>query len=199
VSDLHVPMLEVPRGMIWENGTDEYDTTVDIGWWQPTTAQHGGRPNAPVVISSNGQMYVFNSRDQYVGAVERPLGGAWGPSALEFWQLRIEQSAELWPFAQMIRPARCVLARVDGTLGVTDGPANDLADRAWRVAYACLLLGYYPPMGLPLGGSPEVFAMGQMTIGDRAARRVKRALLARLALERRLLRDRAEEIETHWR
>lgn len=199
MSDLQVPIQETPRGIIWESGIDEYDTVADIAWWHPTHIHHGGRSSASVVVSSvKGQVYVFNAESEYVGATERQIEGAFGPSAFEFWPLRRNNSFHPWLLAQEIRPSRCILARVDGILGVTDGD-EAVTGRAWRVAYACLLLGYYPPMGLPWSATPECFRTGQNTLGDRSARRVKRVILARLAMERRVLRERIDEIEGTWR
>lgn len=199
VTDLHVPISEFPRAIQWANGTDEYDTIVEFTWWHATTTTHGGRTDAPVVVSSSkGQVYVFNTKDQLVGAVEKQVEGV-GPTVPEFWPLRVEANTDLWPFAQVLRPARCVLARVDGILGITDGPGRSTWGRPWRIAYACLLLDYFPPLGLLLPATVETFRIGQQEVGDRPARRVKRTVLARLTRERQALRNRAREIERLWR
>lgn len=194
-----LPLAEQPRGMHWDTSTDEHDAPATVAWWEATRAVHGGRQNTPVVQASNGYMYVFNSRGSYVGAVEHePYRG--GIGAFEFWQLERPGGDQyaLWFEASHIRPSGCVLAQVDGVTGVVDTAARP-DGRSWRVAYACILLGFYPPMGLDLPATNHAFVEGVGEAGDRAARRIKRAVLSRLALERRVHRERAELIESNWR
>lgn len=202
MTELRVPISESPRVMLWDNGTDEHDTPARIGWWQATRARHGGRDRVPVVVSFDGKMYVFNSRLIYVGMVEKPVSlDAPGPFSPKFWPYTLpagEPSAP-WLEADTVRPASVILASVDGVLGLTDGPSHSSAAEAWRIAYGFLLLGYYPPMGLAIPRTAVSFALGVEEVGDRAARRIKRAILARLALERRELRVQADDIERVWR
>jgi hypothetical protein len=200
VTTYRLPLAEQPRGMHWDTATDEHDAPASVAWWEATRAVHGGRQNTPVVQASNGYMYVFNSRGSYVGAVEHgPYRG--GIGAFEFWQLERPAGDQyaLWVEANRIRPAGCVLARVDGVIGVVDRATVDQRGRSWRVAYACILLGFYPPMALDLPATSRAFDGGVEEVGERAARRIKRALLSRLARERRVHRERAELIERNWR
>jgi hypothetical protein len=202
VIPLRVPIGEMPRVMLWDNGTDEHDAPVQVAWWEATRAKHGGRDRVPVVVSSDGKMYVFNSRGSYVGAVEKPASlDAPGPYVPEFWPFTLPAGtpAAPWLFADTARSASVILASVDGVLGLTDGASPSSTASAWRIAYGFLLLGYYPPMGLAIARTAESFAVGVEAVGDRAARRIKRAILARLALERRELRFKADDIEGSWR
>jgi hypothetical protein len=199
---LRVPFAEAPRVMLWDNGTDEHNSPVEVSWWEATRAKHGGRDNVPVVISSNSKMYAFNSRGAYVGVVKKPASfDAPGPYAPEFWPYTLPAGRLYMPWlkADTVRPASVILACVDGVLGLTDGASPSSTASAWRIAYGFLLLGYYPPMGLGIAASGAAFKVGVDEVGDRAARRIKRAILGRLALERRHLRQRAEDIERNWR
>lgn len=195
------PLSERPRGMHWDTATDEHDAPCEVAWWEATKIVHGGRKNTPVVQANNGYTYVFNTRGSYIGAVEvkEPWRGNLG--AFEFWPLERHGGDQyaLWIEANGIRSSRCILAMVDGVIGVVDSLAEGTAGRPWRVAHACVLLGFFPPMGLELPATNEVFIEGVGEVGDRAARRVKRAILSRLALERRSHRERAELIELTWR
>jgi len=208
VSELGTPLSDEPLRIDWGQGTDGEGMPVDISWWAPTTAAHGGRRNTRVVIASNGYMYTFNSRGSYTGTVSvreswrSNLGGS------EFWPLtRRTLTVGLWLDADRIRPSRTILAMANGMLGVTDRTDSDQRGRSWRVAHACLLLGFSPPLGLDFGDIATAFAEGVGECGDRAARRIKRALLSRLAIERRArraeaereVRQRAETIERCWR
>ena len=202
VTALRVPISETPRVMLWENGTDEHDAPVRVSWWEATRAKHGGRDRVPVVVSSDGKMYVFNSRGAYVGAVEKPASfDAPGPYSPQFWPYALPAGTPVAPWleADTVRPASVIMASVDGMLGLTDGASPSSAASAWRIAYGFLLLGYHPPMGLAIPRTAEAFALGVEEVGDRAARRIKRAILARLALERRELRFQADDIERTWR
>jgi hypothetical protein len=196
-----LPLAEQPRVMRWDAGTDEHGTPGAIAWWESTRIVHGGRQNTPVVQASNGYAYVFNTRGSYIGAVEASGGWRGGLGAPEFWRLERPGGDEFahWLDAEAIRSSGCILAQVDGVTGVVARADHDTADRPWRVAYACVLLGFYPPMGLDLPPTAETFLTGVQVVGDRPARRIKRAILSRLALERRSLRERAELIEGNWR
>lgn len=198
-----IPADDRPRMIEWEAGTDVDDVPADIQWWQPANVDYGGRVNASVVIDSKGEMAVFNGSSTTIAGMAPAPYAARGPVDPPFWPLgdALDQ-LDLVPAAMshLIRRTGYMVASVNDVLGLT---AHDGAGRwetqRWKLGDACTSLKVYPPLRLGLEGTPEEFAAGVECLGERVARRVKRAFLDRLAEERRAMRSLSDRVEAHWR
>jgi len=187
------PADDRPRMIEWEAGTDMDSVPVSISWWQPATIAYGGRDNATVVIDSKGEMSVFHGLSQ-VGAAPAPYP-AQGPTWPEFWPLGMVADPAAW--SHRIRDTGCMIAMVDNLYGLA--MTEEFTEHIrWKLASAFTLLKFYPPLGLGFDGTEVEFEDGVQVLEERAARRVKRALLERLAAERRVLRGVSDRIEAHW-
>lgn len=190
-----------PHYVDWENGTDSDEGPVTVQWWRPAVVPYGGR-DAEVVIDSKGEMAVFHVNDQ-VGTAPAPLRPK-APAEFEFWLLNsaLDHLGEPASVAHKIRDTGWMLVCVNGAFGLAE------ADRAlptvpatgmWQLALAYIVLGFYPPLGVGFEGTPVEFETGRRLLGERSARRVKRALLDRMMMQRRALRGVSDRIEAHWR
>lgn len=201
-----VPADDRPRYLLWDAGTDTDQAPAEVRWWLPTRVHYGGQ-EMRVVVDSKGEMSVFphGSGDKiattaapYVprqphGEEFWPLAG--GPSAPSFGPLITEPAV----YSHRLRDTGWMMCLVDDELGLAMSiPPDDHDSMMWRLASAFTLLGFYPPLGIEFRGAAEEFANGIDTLGERAARKVKRALIDRLAHDRRSLRDLSTKIETHW-
>jgi hypothetical protein len=195
-----IPDDDRPRYVDWEAGTDGGDGPADVQGWRPATVSGGGR-NAEVVIDSKDEMFVFHGREQ-VGTAPAPYR-AQGPAVFEFWPLdeTLEHLDTAASIAHMVRDTGWMLVCVNGVFGLAaaDEGSADARTPMWRLALAYVVLGFYPPLGLGFTGVPAEFKTGRTLLGERSARRVKRALLDRMMAERRELRALSDKIEAHWR
>jgi hypothetical protein len=197
-----VPSDDRPRWIDWQAGTDDTQAPIELRWWIPANVEYGGR-YAQVVIDSKGEMAVFHGRHR-AGVHPAPYEPH-APHSEEFWPLVAPDTRESVlddpaTHAHRLRDTGWTVAMVDGELGLAmavppDGPESML----WRLAHACTLLGFYPPLGLGFTGERREFEVGMDTLEERAARRVKRALIERLTHDRRQLRELSDKIETNWR
>jgi hypothetical protein len=186
------PLDDQPRFVDWAG----QGTAVE--WWQPALVTYGGRDSAPVVISSTGTMTIYHG-DNQVGTAPAPYDPK-GPTEDEFWPLTDTTDSYPSDWAHQIRDSRWMVAWVDRTLGLA--AYHELStppDCWWRLAFAFTQLGFYPPLGLEWLGARAEFATGVSVLGERNARRVKRTLVARLAAQRKSLRDLSTAIESNWR
>jgi hypothetical protein len=189
------PLDDQPRFVDW---TDP-DTKTE--WWQPALVAYGGRGDTPVVIDSAGMMTIYHG-DHRRGEAQAPYEPK-GPAEDEFWPLTVTTDSYPPDWAHQIRPWRWMVVRVAGTLGLARAfdtmPLNVPPDCWWRLAFTFTALGFYPPLGLEWLGNRSEFATGVSVLGERNARRVKRSLVARLAAERKSLRNLSTAIESNWR
>jgi hypothetical protein len=195
-----VPEDDRPRFVDWAAGTDDDRMPVELRWWVPATVHHGGR-DARVVIDSKGEMTIFHGRER-TGTAAAPYSPS-PPQQEDFWPLagypagQLPEPAEL---SHRIRDTGWMVCLVDAEIGLAAGRTSDDGPAMlWRLAHACVLLGFYPPMGIEFEGWANEFTLGINTIGERPARQVKRAIMARVAHDRRLLSELGNRIDTYWR
>lgn len=197
--DYQIPSDEHPRYQDWD------DRAVSIAWWQPAVLPYGGR-DAEVVISNRDAMVVFRGKDLIATTTAAPYAGI-GPVSGEFWHL-VDQShpgvtalpdgLSLPEGAHRIRDTGWLVSLVDKEIGLAPGTTDAMSDEGlWQLAHAFVLLDYFPPLGI--SWEEVKFETGVRVLGDRAARRVKRALVIRLARERQILRQLSSQIDASWR
>jgi hypothetical protein len=205
VAQYAVPADDRPEFVDWEAGTVHGGTLpIVTTWWVPAHVQHGGR-DATVVISSKGEMAIFHGRDQ-VGTAAAPYSPH-EPTGEDFWPITDHPSAALVEtrgdpaaISHLLRDTGWMACVVDDQLGLASSiPPDGDAAMLWRLGLAYTMLGFYPPLGLGFNGDQAEFKRGVDTIGERDARRVKRALIDRLNHDRRTMRDLADKIEANWR
>lgn len=201
-----IPADDRPQFVDWEAGMVIGDSIpVEIRWWLPAVVPHGGR-EAPVVIDSNGDMHVFHGRQPHeVGMAPAPYSPH-SPHDDAFWPLcgfpseaLTAQLGEPAQIAHRLRDTGWTVAVVDHQLGlVASIPPDGDEPMLWRLAQACTLLGFFPPLGIGFRGDASEFKVGVETLDERPARTVKRAVINRLAHDRRGLRDLSDRIEENW-
>lgn len=201
-----VPTDDRPRYVEWAAGTDGgLREPLQTRWWLPAHLDNYGGRDALVVIDSKGEMAVFHGQDR-IGTASAPYAPH-APHGEDFWPLVGYPSAALTAavgdpatVSHRLRDTGWMAAQVDDELGLAAAIQPDGGDpMMWRLAHACTLLGFYPPLGIEFEGEGSEFRTGVDTIGERAARKVKRALMERVAHDRRGLRDLSDRIETNWR
>jgi hypothetical protein len=200
-----VPEDDRPQFVDWEAGTVHGGTMpIVTTWWIPAVVTYGGR-DAQVVISSKGDMSIFHGRQQ-VGTAAAPYSPH-EPTGEDFWPVVDWPSMTLRTtlgepaaIAHLLRDTGWTACVVDNQLGLASSITPDgEAPMMWRLGLAYTLLGYFPPLGLGFEGDQSEFRQGVEALGERDARRVKRALIERLNHDRRSMRDLADKIEANWR
>lgn len=198
-TDYMCPADDRPRFVDWNAGTDDTGLPIELRWWLPTVVPHGGR-DATVVIDSKGEMAIFHDKER-AGTVAAPYSPH-APYGDDFWPV-VSHPSEALPgpaLSHLVRDTGWMVAQVGDEIGLASSSQSGSADAMlWRLALAFVQLGFYPPLGLDWEGWEAEFRTGVATVGDRDARRIKRALLGRLTHDRRQLRQAADRIETYWR
>jgi hypothetical protein len=203
--DYLVPVDDRPRYMDWTAGTDADQAIATMRWWLPAHLDNYGGRDTLVVIDSKGEMAVFHGKDQ-VGSAAAPYSPH-QPHGDEFWPLVSLSAPSLGPliedpavYSHRLRDTGWMMCRVDDELGLAASiQSDDQASMSWRLAHAFVLLGFYPPLGIEFTGAADEFGHGAAVVGERPARRVKRALIERLHHDRRELRGLSDRIESNWR
>jgi hypothetical protein len=194
-----IPADDRPRFIDWDAGLAD-QVPAEIRWWLPAIVHHGGR-DATVVIDSKGEMTIMHGKDR-VGAAAAPYSPH-APHGEDFWPLaRFPQPDWHDPatLSHKLRDTGWMVAQVDDELGLAlSVPSDGDAPMAWRLALAYTILGFYPPLGIEFRGDAAEFETGVDTIGERAARRVKRAMIERANHDRKTLRNLSDKIEANWR
>ena len=200
-----VPAEERAKLITWGAGTDASGRADKLAWWRPAVVEYGGRDDATVVIDSAGWMTVFHGT-AVAGTAEAPYAATHPPEP-EFFALGNATVLEHFPspgrspaaVSHMIRDTGWMVAQVDDQLGLVSAQQAFTWATRWDLAVAMTSIGYFPPLDLGWSGDAGEWRDAVERIGDRAARRVKRALVDRLAEERRALRSLSTRIEAHWR
>lgn len=202
-----IPADDRPRFIDWDAGLAD-QVPAEIRWWLPAIVHHGGR-DATVVIDSKGEMTIMHGKDR-VGAAAAPYSPH-APHGEDFWPLAqhapggVDRMPGEPPMAEAemshkLRDTGWMVAQVDDELGLAlSVPSDGDAPMAWRLALAYTILGFYPPLGIEFRGDAAEFETGVDTIGERAARRVKRAMIERANHDRKTLRNLSDKIEANWR
>jgi hypothetical protein len=191
--DYLVPADDRPHYVDW----DAFDVE-PLYWWAPTTAHHGGM-EATVVIDETGQMHVFHGRDR-VGVAPAPRDRTSTRPGPDFWPVAVKLGDEPARLSHLLRDTGWMLCRDGDEFGLAAAIPEDHPDSmTWRLCEAFVTLGFFPPLGAGFTGEQAEFVTGMDAIGERAARRVKRALMDRLTHDRRELRALSDRIEATWR
>jgi hypothetical protein len=204
VSAYAVPADDRPRFLLWDAGTDADQAPTEIRWWLPAKVHYGGQ-EMPVVVDSKGEMSVFpHSGGGKIATTAAPYVPH-QPLGEDFWPMCAYPQEAAHPgdpaeVSHLLRDTGWMACRVDNELGLATFVKADGEDwvTLWRLAYAFTLMGFYPPLGIGFEGVPDEFRRGVDTLGERGARKVKRALIDRLTHDRRSMRDLSTRIETHW-
>lgn len=190
-----IPADDRPQYVTW-TGPDWESATPGERWWLPAVVVHGGR-DADVVIDSRGEMSIFHGKDR-AGTAAAPYSPH-APHGEEFWPLS-EKLPDPAAASHQLSDTGWMVAQVDGEYGLAMSVQVDTVEAMrWRMALAFTLLGFYPPLGAEFEGTAAEFRTGVDTVGERSARRVKRALIERLQHDRRVLRGLSDKIEANWR
>lgn len=195
-----VPADDRPRYLLWDAATDADQAPAEIRWWLPAKVHYGGQ-EMPVVVDSKGEMSVFPHGSGSLIATTAAPYVPHQPLGEDFWPM-CSWPQEDWhhpaTISNLLRDTGWMACRVDNELGLAAAESNGEAPMLWRLAHAFTLMGFYPPLGIGFEGNADEFRRGVATLGERGARKVKRALIDRLTHDRRSMRDLSTRIETFW-